>query len=154
MNRIKRRCIVWLGVMCLALPVQAAPNGGSIIHVRQPSGLSGDVQVGNAVSGSLNALPERNEAPAISVQAGRSAQEAVECIQQKLRTVFNLPAEFYRVDTYANNALSVSLVNPFTQTNGLQFTITPTGVSGSQIDLYDNGTTLSSAWKRLPGLCK
>lgn len=102
----------------------------------------------------FRSLPKRVEAPAETVLINKPVAEVSRCFQDRLQSQFNLPEDFYQVNTYANNAQTVALVNPFTKKQGLLMDITERSVSSSEVNLYANGTTLSRAWKRFPAACQ
>lgn len=99
------------------------------------------------------ALPKRTEKPANTVQSNRSVMDAAECLQQRIAADFNLPRNFYAAQDYDDGTATVQLLNPNTGKSGLYIDILPTG-NGSQLVLYQNRSTISAAWKRLPEKCR
>ncbi len=127
----------------------------AVVDIRQGINYQQDAVVdGNQALFGFRSLPKRAEAAAVSETAGRPVAEVSQCVQQQLQSQFKLPEDFYQVKTYADNAQTVALVNPFTKKEGLLFDISPSGVNSSEIRLYANGATLSNAWKRLPTRCR
>ncbi|MDO5686596.1 MAG: hypothetical protein Q4G42_04310 [Neisseria sp.] len=66
---------------------------------------------------------------------------------------FNLPADFYNVKYYADGSATVRLVNPYTKRQGLFIDVEPRAL-GSQLRLYANYGTMSTAWRTLPEKCR
>ncbi|WP_066566623.1 hypothetical protein [Snodgrassella sp. CFCC 13594] len=139
---------------CAALP----PEQRAVSDIRKNQGkivYQNDVAVkGNQTVAGFRTMPIRPEAPEVTERIAKPALAVSQCIQAKLQSRFKLPPEFFTVTAYANNGQTVALVNPFTKTQGLQMDIIETGVSTAEIKLYDNGTTLSRAWKQFPASCK
>ncbi len=99
-------------------------------------------------------LPKRNELPATTVLSSKNVALAAQCIQDNLKQRFKLPDGFYEMKSYADRGTTVSLMNPFTQIEGLVFEVVPDGLDNSKINLYANGTMLSTAWQALPNSCQ
>lgn len=98
--------------------------------------------------------PERTAPPEVSLRIERPVTEVSKCLHEKFQSRFKLPQEFYKISSYPNGTQTLALVNPFTQTEGLQIDVVKAGMSQSIVNLYSNGMTLSQAWKKFPELCR
>lgn len=157
MVRMCRSTVLCLGLSALAACAHFSERE-AVSNIKRKQGAipyNDDVKTGsNRSSFGFRSLPERTETAAVTEQSGKSVAEVSQCLQTQLQSQFKLPENFFQVRSYANNAQSVTLVNPFTKKTGLLMEVAERGVNRSEVKLYANGATLSSAWKRLPGRCR